>query len=208
MQKIIIGTKNRDKSRELRALLGGGRVRVLSLEDFAACPDVVEDGRTFEANAAKKARIYSKFTGLLTLADDSGLEVSALKGRPGVYSARFAGKGCAYRDNNRKLLKLLKGIPARGRGAKFICVAALYDKGKCVAVVRGECPGAVAFVSRGRNGFGYDPVFIPKGFKRTFAELSAKVKNRISHRGKALGAAKRVILAYLAGRRDFSNLGF
>ena len=102
---IVIGTKNKDKLRELTALLGGARIKVLSLNDFPKCKDVVEDGKTFEANASKKARAYSKHTGLLTLADDSGLVVYHLKGAPGVYSARFAGKDCSYRDNNKKLLK-------------------------------------------------------------------------------------------------------
>lgn len=198
MKKIIIGTKNKDKLRELRSLLKGSRAKVMSLADLSACPDIVEDGKSFETNAAKKARVYSRLTGFLTLADDSGLEVSVLKGRPGVYSARFAGPGCTYQDNNRKLLKLLEEIPVGKRRAKFVCVAALYNKGRRVALVRGECAGRIARAPRGRNGFGYDPVFIPDGFKKTFAELSAKTKNRISHRGKALAEAKRALLNYWA----------
>ena len=197
-KKIVIGTKNKDKLRELRSLLRGRGVKILSLKDFRACPDVVEDGRTFAANAKKKARVYSKFTGMLTLADDSGLTVPALKGKPGVMSARFAGPGGTYADNNRKLLRLLKRRPVSRRGARFVCVIAIYDKGRFVDIVRGECRGRIALSPKGRNGFGYDPVFIPRGFSKTFAELAPAVKNRISHRGRALAAAKETILDYFS----------
>ena len=178
-------------------MLRGLPVEVLSLESFPSCPDVVESGRTFDANARKKARIYSKCTGFLTLADDSGLVVPFLNGRPGIYSARFAGKDCTYRDNNQKLLKLLAGAKAEKRQAKFVCVMALYNEGRAAGVVRGECRGKIALVGKGRNGFGYDPVFIPKGFSKTFAELSAVTKNKISRGGKALRAAKKAVLAFL-----------
>ena len=194
---LTLGTKNQDKLRELQHLMKGSPVTVLSLSDHKKCRDVHEDGRTFEANARKKARVYSLHTGTLTLADDSGLMVNFLNGRPGVYSARFAGKGCSYRDNNVKLLKLLDNVPAAKRGAKFICVMALYDKGKLVKTVKGECGGSITFSQKGSHGFGYDPVFIPDGFSRTFAELSPSTKNQISHRGKALRAAKKAILKYL-----------
>jgi XTP/dITP diphosphohydrolase len=195
---IVVGTKNKDKLRELSALLRGARIKVLSLNDFPECGDVVEDGKTFEANASKKARIYSKHTGLLTLADDSGLRVDVLKGRPGVYSARFAGKGCLYQDNNKKILSLMAKVPGPKRKAKFVCVVAIYDNGKRVRVVRGECEGRISFFEKGKNGFGYDPVFIPKGFSKTFAELSASAKHKISHRGKALQKARQAILFYCA----------
>ena len=118
-RRLVLGTKNKDKLRELRRLLGGSKIRVLSLSDFPECGDVVENGKTFEANARKKAGVYSRHTKCLTLADDSGLSVFALNGRPGVYSARFAGKGCQYQDNNRKLLRLLKKIPNPKRKAKL-----------------------------------------------------------------------------------------
>src|SRR5687767_2417120 len=120
MKKLLIGSNNRNKTKELKSLLGAGRIEVLSLTDFPECQEVEENGKTFEANAKKKAYAYSKKTGLLTLADDSGLMVNSLKGRPGVYSARFAGKNCSYEDNNRLLLKLLKNKPASKRGAKFV----------------------------------------------------------------------------------------
>ncbi len=199
MKNIVLGTKNKDKLRELQALLQGAKVKVLSLNDFPRCPDVHEDGRTFEENAKKKARFYAKRTKALTLADDSGLMVSCLNGKPGVYSARFAGPGCTYHDNNEKLLCLLKRFPSSKRQAKFVCVMALYDRKGLVEVVRGECRGKIAFSQKGARGFGYDPVFIPAGFSKTFAELSPKTKNRISHRGQALRKARRVILRYFAG---------
>lgn len=188
-KQIVLGTKNQDKLRELQRLLKGSGIEVLSLQDFPHCADVKEDGRTFEANARKKARVYSKHTRSLTLADDSGLMVNYLRGKPGVYSARFAGPGCTYHDNNQKLLRLLKKIPAARRVAKFVCVMALCDKGRLTQTVKGECWGKIAFSERGKNGFGYDPVFVPRGFSKTFAELKSHTKNRISHRGKALRAA-------------------
>ncbi|MBI2094539.1 MAG: RdgB/HAM1 family non-canonical purine NTP pyrophosphatase [Candidatus Omnitrophica bacterium] len=191
---LVLGTKNKDKLRELKRLLKGAKLRALSPADFPGCPEAAETGRTFEANAKQKARAYSKFTGSLALADDSGLRVDALGGRPGVYSARFAGPGCTYEDNNRKLLRLLQKTPPSKRGAKFVCVVALYDAGKLVGVVRGECRGRIAQAPRGRNGFGYDPVFIPDGFSKTFAELPKTQKNKISHRGRAMRAARRLLL--------------
>lgn len=189
MKQIILGTKNKNKLRELQKLLKGASVRVRSLVDFPKCRDVVEDGKTFEANARKKARLYSRHTKGWVLADDSGLMVSYLKGKPGVYSARFAGPGCTYHDNNRKLLRLLMRVPKAKRRAKFVCVMALYDNGRFVNTVRGECQGMITFEETGKNGFGYDPVFIPDGFSKTFAELPPSVKNKISHRGKALKEA-------------------
>ncbi len=189
---IILGTRNQDKLRELQKLLKGVSVRVGSLVNFPKHRDVVEDGKTFEANARKKARLYSRHTKSFVLADDSGLMVSSLKGKPGVYSARFAGPGCTYHDNNRKLLRLLTRVPRTKRRAKFVCVMALYDNGKFINTVRGECRGIIAFEEKGKNGFGYDPVFIPVGFSKTFAQLPARVKNKISHRAKALKKAVRL----------------
>ena len=195
-KQVVLGTKNQDKLRELQLLLKRSRIQVLSLKDFPRCVEPKEDGRTFEANARKKAFFYSKHTKLPVLADDSGLVVNALKGKPGVYSARFAGDNCTYADNNQKLLGMLKNVQRIKRKARFVCVMALYDDGKFVKTVRGECGGRIAFESRGKNGFGYDPVFIPKGFSKSFAELPLNIKNKISHRGKALRAAQHAILRY------------
>lgn len=196
-RELVVGTNNRDKCREIQKMLSGISLKVSALSDHPECGEVHENGRTFEENAKKKARAYSKHTGALVLADDSGLMVNYLNGRPGVYSARFAGPGCTYQDNNRKLLRLLKKLPAARRGAKFVCVMALYDRGRFVATVKGECRGHIAERELGANGFGYDPVFIPEGYQRSFGELSPSTKNRLSHRGKALRNAKREIIRYL-----------
>ena len=204
MPQLVLGTKNPDKLREIKILLRDSSFKVFSLNEFCKCPDVVENGRTFEANARKKARFYSQFTQSLALADDSGLVVPYLNGRPGVYSARFAGSGCSYRDNNKKLLHLMMNAKGISRQAKFVCVMALYDRGKLVKTLRGECRGKISFEARGKNGFGYDPVFIPKGFSKTFSELSLKTKNKISHRGKALRLAKKLLLSKF-GRLECSG---
>lgn len=174
----------------------GSGIRVLSMNDFDHCPDVKETGRTFLANAKLKARAYARHTGALTLADDSGLMIAALNGKPGVYSARFAGPGCTYLDNNQKVLKLLRNKPAPKRAAKFVSVIAVYDGKKFLGSVKGECRGRIAFEIKGKNGFGYDPVFIPSGFSKTYAQLPRAQKNRISHRGRALRKAKALILRY------------
>jgi XTP/dITP diphosphohydrolase len=211
---LVLGTKNKDKLRELKALLAGTKIRVFSLAGFPDCRAIRETGKTFEANARLKARAYSLHTRCLTIADDSGLMVNALKGKPGVYSARFAGPGCTYQDNNKKLLRLLTGktisgsrasssedasgsAPSALRRAKFVSVIAIYDNGKFVNAVKGECCGHIAFEEKGKRGFGYDPVFIPDGYFKTFGELSPRLKNRISHRGKALRLAKEAVLNYL-----------
>lgn len=196
MKQVVIGTKNKDKRKELQALLKRSGVKVLSLSDFPECRDVKETGKTFEANARLKAKYYARHTGLLTLADDSGLMVNCLNGKPGVYSARFAGPNCSYDDNNRKLLRLLKKVPAAKRTAKFVCIIAVYLGSKCLGVARGECRGSIAFEGRGKKGFGYDPVFIPKGYSKTYAQLTPAAKNKISHRGHALRGAKKIILKF------------
>lgn len=190
MKKLVIGTSNKDKLAELRSLTRGMRIKVMSIADFGTPPEVIEDGETFIANASKKARIYSEFCGELTLADDSGLCVNALDGKPGVYSARYAGENCSYQDNNKKLIQALKGVPPTKRGARFVSVVALYKNGKRVKVIRGECVGRIAEAISGGNGFGYDPIFIPKGESKTFAEISKAKKNMLSHRGKALRVMK------------------
>lgn len=197
MFEIVISSGNKDKKRELKALLKGLRIKVLDLNDFPAAPKVRETGNTFEANARLKAFKIAKFTKRLTLADDSGLVVKALGGKPGVRSARFAGNKAAYEDNNRKLLRLLEGVPLKRRGAKFVSVVAIAGAGRVIGVVRGECSGRITLAPKGRNGFGYDPVFFSPGFKKTFAELTASQKNSISHRGRALKKARAVILSRL-----------
>ncbi len=205
-KRVVIGTGNLDKLAEIRRLLRGTRIRVECLRDHPGAPEVVENGRTFEANARKKAYAYSRHARTLVLADDSGLSVSALNGKPGVYSARFAGPGCTYADNNEKLLRSLRGIPQERRKAKFVCVAALYDNGRSVAVVKGICRGRITDRSLGQCGFGYDPVFIPEGQSRTFAQMSRRMKNKLSHRGKALRAAKKAVLTYLRSSKRATRM--
>ena len=195
-KELVIGTKNKDKRREIQSLAGARSVKVLSLNDFPACPEAVENGKTFAANARKKAGQYSRRTRRITLADDSGLMADFLKGKPGVYSARFAGENCSYRDNNRKLLRLMKEVPSARRRAKFVCVMALYDNGRFIGLAKGICRGRIAPAEKGKNGFGYDPVFIPDGFSKTFAELPGRTKNRISHRARALCGAQALLRRY------------
>ena len=193
MLEIVISSRNKEKKRELKALLKGLKIKVLDLNDFQAAPKVEEKGKTFEENAAAKALKIASFTKRLTIADDSGLEVEALGGRPGIYSARFAGENTTYEVNNRKLLRALGGIPKPKRRAKFVCVIAIADKNKLVGLVRGECIGRITFEPKGKNGFGYDPVFFSPKYNKTFAQLSSKEKNSISHRGRALRKARKII---------------
>lgn len=193
MLEITISSRNKEKKRELMSLLKGLKIKVLDLNDFPAAPKVEEKGKTFEENAATKALKIAKFTKRLTLADDSGLEVEALGGRPGIYSARFAGENATYEANNRKLLRALGGVPKPKRRAKFVCVIAIADKDKLVGLVRGECIGRITFESKGKNGFGYDPIFFSPKYNKTFAQLSSKEKNSVSHRGRALKKAKVLI---------------
>lgn len=185
---VVVGSGNTDKAREISLLLKDLKFRVLSLKDFKSVPKVVEDGGTFESNACKKARAYSRLSEYLTVADDSGLCVNALNGKPGVYSARYAGPGCTYADNNAKLLKAL--THNKNRAACFVSTVALYRQGHRIAVFRGEVQGRIATSSLGARGFGYDPVFIPEGFKKSFGQISPAAKNTLSHRGRAFGALK------------------
>ena len=194
MFEIVISSRNKEKKRELRALLKGLDIKVLDLNDFPAAPKVKETGKTFEANARLKALKIARFTKRLTLADDSGLVVDALGGRPGVRSARFAGNKATYEENNRKLLKLLEDVPGNKRGAKFVSVVAIAGPEGIVGAARGECSGRITLAPKGVNGFGYDPVFFSPKFGKTFAELPASQKNSISHRGSALKKARTVIL--------------
>ncbi len=194
---IVIGSANKDKARELERLLADFKVKVLTLADFPNAPKVIENGRTFEANACKKARAYSKLSDHLTLADDSGLCVRALNNRPGVYSARFAGPGCNYLDNNKKLLRLLAGKATSKRSAFFCSTIALYQRGKKIKVLKGICSGRIADSMKGAHGFGFDPVFIPSGSKKTFAQMTPAQKNQISHRARALSATKAFLKKHL-----------
>ena len=182
-QSLLLATRNAKKARELRRLLRGSRLRVVTLERFPRIPPVCEDKPTLRENAVKKAVVTSRHTGLPVLADDSGLEVKALKGAPGVRSARYAGQD---RANVAKLLRALEDLPPARRRARFVCVLALASEGRLVRTFRGLCEGSIAPAPAGRTGFGYDPVFIPRGRRKTLAELGPRVKDILSHRTRAV----------------------
>ncbi len=195
-RELVIATRNKDKKKEIEKLLSGLSVKVLSLYDFPSIPPIKENGATFEENALTKASVCAAKTGKFSISDDSGLIVHSLGGAPGVYSARFAGKNVTYDDNNRKLLKLLKGKQKSRRKARFVCCVAIVTPEGKKRIVKGTASGIIAERARGKYGFGYDPLFIPWGYSRTFAELGEKIKNKISHRGRALRKAKKIISGY------------
>lgn len=197
MRQLVIATKNAKKLHELKRYLKGIKISVISLKEFDKSPRIVEDGSTFKANSAKKALIVSRWMGGLVLADDSGLSVKALNGAPGVRSSRFAGSAKSDRQNNRKVLKLLEGLPISKRQAKFICAVAIADNGKIVNVIEESCDGLIAFEPKGSCGFGYDPLFLISKYNKTFGQLGLKVKDRMSHRSKALRKARAFLKRYL-----------
>lgn len=190
--RLVIATRNNKKKEELLSLLGD-LVKVVTLEEIPGVPEVKEDGLSFAENAQKKATQVAIATGEYVLADDSGLEVDALQGQPGIYSARFAGEAANDNQNNQKLLDLLKEVSWEKRTARFRCVIAVANADKWLEMVEGVCEGRIGFEPRGEGGFGYDPLFIPEGYDQTFAELSAEVKNAISHRGRALKKAEAIL---------------
>jgi len=193
IQELVLATRNRHKGEELVALLGDLGIRIRTLEEFPDSPDVVEDGETCEANAIKKAMAIAAATGLPAVADDTGLEVDALGGRPGVYAARYAGEAATYEDNCKKLLHELAGVPHERRMARFITVAAIALPWNGVQIATGQLKGFIAEEPAGSRGFGYDPVFFVQEVGKTLAEMSANEKNRISHRAKAFIQAKELI---------------
>lgn len=193
--KLFIATSNMNKVKEMREMLSDLDVEILSKEDVGELPEVEEDRGTFAGNALKKAKVMQQEVNLPTIADDSGLSVEALNGNPGVYSARFAGEDATDQENNRKLLGLLSGLEDNRRRAHFVCVMAFIDEDGNEEIVEGQCHGEIGFEPRGNNGFGYDPLFIPDGYKKTFAQLESEVKNKISHRARALEKMKKVLLA-------------
>ena len=192
-RSLLIGSGNRDKAAELRELLDGTPWEVKGLADFPAIEEPVEDADDFEGNALLKARYYGEHFGMTCVADDSGLEVDALDGAPGIYAARYAGEHCSYDDNNRKLLSELAEVAPEKRTARFICCAAFVDVDGTELTVRGVVEGCIAMACSGSKGFGYDPLFVPGGNTKTFSELDPAEKHRISHRGDAF----RKMCAYL-----------
>jgi len=185
LKKVILATNNQGKVKELESMLTDFEVEILSLKDFPELPEVEEDGKTFEENALKKAREICVQTACITIADDSGLEVDALDGQPGVYSARFAGELKSDAANNEKLLRLLKDVPEAERTARFRCVIAVVTPQGKERFFDGACEGVIGHAAKGAEGFGYDPLFIVPAYHKTFAELGLETKNKISHRGKA-----------------------
>jgi XTP/dITP diphosphohydrolase len=202
MTELLVATHNRGKIEEFRRILGGLGVALVGAGDLNL-PEVDEDGETFEANAIKKARALAAAARRITLADDSGLEVDALGGAPGVRSARYAG-GAGPEANIRKLLAALEGVPPERRTARFRCVLALADPegplGERVELAAAACEGTIALAPRGSGGFGYDPIFIPAGEVRTMAELAAAEKDALSHRGRACRALAPWLATYLTQR--------
>lgn len=191
--ELVIATRNQGKLKEIRRLLAESTLEVRGLESFPELPEVEEDGATFAENARKKAETIARLTGRLTLADDSGLEVAALNGAPGVYSARYAGAGASDGDNNAKLLTALEGVPAEQRQGAFCCAMALAAPGQQTRLFFGRVEGRILTAPRGAGGFGYDPLFLVREFAQTMAELPLETKNRISHRGQALRQALAVL---------------
>ncbi len=197
--RLLIATHNRGKLREYQELLAGLPFELVTLNDVGILEDVPENGATFEENARIKAMAYAPQSGLLTLADDSGLQVDALGGEPGIYSKRYAGENATDPERIAYLLDKMREIPAGKRTARFICAIAIAQPNGDTWETEGTCEGEIAFSPRGTNGFGYDPVFLFPARGRTMAELPAEEKNRISHRARAAEGA-RAILARIAGR--------
>jgi XTP/dITP diphosphohydrolase len=207
MLDIVIATGNRHKFRELTGLLHMPGIRWHSLAEFPRLPVLHERGTTFDANAISKARQVSRAAKLMALADDSGLEVDALNGRPGIRSARFAGRHGDDTANNVKLLAAMEGVPYRRRGARYRCSLALVQGTQVVALTRGTWAGRIATAPRGRGGFGYDPLVIVPKFGKTVAQLPPGVKRRHSHRAEAARRMRRALeqLITAAGRRGFAG---
>jgi XTP/dITP diphosphohydrolase len=181
---LVLATRNQGKISEFKVLLSNFDIEIRSLNDFGPIPGIVEDGKTFEDNAYKKAHSTARVIGFPALADDSGLVVEALGGAPGVHSARYAGEGAKDEANNRKLLKVMEGVA--DRKAAFECVIAIAVPRGPALIYEGRCEGQIATRMTGTNGFGYDPVFYYPPLKKTFAQMSREEKNRVSHRGKAM----------------------
>ena len=201
IDKLLLATTNRGKLREYRALLDEVPFRLTSLDDESIYEEVEEEGGSFEENAALKAKRYASLSGLLTLADDSGLEVDALNGEPGVQSARYAGEGASDEDRIHVLLAKMEGVPVEERQARFRCVIALAWPSGRVELMEGVRGGIIALEPKGNNGFGYDPVFYLHEYGKTMAEIATEEKNRISHRADAARKAAAFLRKLTEGKR-------
>ncbi|MDI6780648.1 MAG: RdgB/HAM1 family non-canonical purine NTP pyrophosphatase [bacterium] len=205
--RVVVASKNKGKIEEIRSCLFNTSIvsmslEVVSMDEYPDLPEIVEDGQTFEENAIKKAIIVAEYTREIALADDSGLMVDCLNGEPGVLSARFGGKELDDNGRNQLLLERIKGeknsCNQSLKTARFVCVLAIATPEGAVRTVQGSCEGIIADIPMGKHGFGYDPVFIPDGYTATFAELGIEIKNKLSHRAKALEKARDVLKKLLA----------
>jgi len=183
MLEILIATNNLGKVKEIKDILDSPEIKILTMKDFSPLPKVEEDGKTYQENAFKKARKVSEYTGKICLADDSGLEIDYLRGKPGIYSSRW---GNSDEERINKVLRLLENVPKNKRNGKFVCVVVLVFPDGKIYMVKEECKGSITFNPKGEHGFGYDPIFLVPEYDKTFAELGDKIKNQISHRGKAM----------------------
>lgn len=191
--RIIFATGNQDKMREIREIMEDLGMEILSMKEAGLSADIVEDGRSFEENARIKAEAIARLCDDIVLADDSGLEIDALGGEPGIYSARYMGEDTSYRVKNQNLIDRLEGVPDEKRTARFVAaIAAVFPDGSC-ETVRGTIEGRIGYRESGRNGFGYDPIFVVPEYGCTTADLSEEEKNKISHRGRALTMMKEII---------------
>jgi len=203
MTQLLVATRNKKKLSEIKEILKGIDLELLSLDNYKKAPRVLENGRSFKENAVKKAIKLARFTGKLSLGEDSGLCVDALNGAPGIYSARFSGHTCrggrdkSDQKNNLKLFKLMRDLPLIKRKAHYVCAVALADKSGLLGVVEGDCSGLIALEAKGSSGFGYDPLFYIPKYKKTFAQLGEKIKHKMSHRYHALKKARRIIEKYI-----------
>ena len=188
--RIVFASRNKGKVRELKALLEGMSIEILTLDDFPDAPDIEEDGSSFFENSFKKARAVSEYTGMTVIADDSGLEVDSLGGAPGIHSARYSGAGATDEKNIAKLLAEMQSVPDGNRGATFRCALVLYRTNGEFEAFEGELRGTISSRPSGNGGFGYDPIFIVPEYGMTVAELDPATKNKISHRGKAFARLK------------------
>jgi XTP/dITP diphosphohydrolase len=195
--KLLIASANQGKVAEYRDLLDGLACDLVSLRDVGIDGDIDETGSTYEKNARLKAAECAARSGLLTLADDSGLEVEALGGEPGVRSARYAGEDATDAQRVAYLLEKLRGVPAENRDARFVCVIAIATPDGEVTLCRGECPGSIVLEPRGERGFGYDPAFLLPDLGLTMAQLPPEIKNRLSHRGRAAGIARQALRRFI-----------
>ncbi len=192
--KIVLASRNKAKAGEIQEILKDLNLEMLTLNDFPEIPAPVEDGKTFKENALKKARFVAERLQIAALADDSGLEVDAIDKKPGILSARYAGENATDEENNRKLLKELNGLPLGKRQARYRCVVALVLPSGEEEIAEGSCQGLIALEPKGSRGFGYDPLFYVPEYGKTMAELPPEIKNRISHRGRALAKLRKKLI--------------